>query len=56
MQPEWIPPNVNFVLDDFNAPNYEIPTKITGEYDMIHGREILGSVSNWPELISKCFR
>lgn len=40
------------MLDDFNTPDYEV----IGRCDIIHGRELLGSVSDWPELIAKCFR
>ncbi len=52
MQPEFVPPNVEFLVDDFNASSYEERQK----YDLIHGRQLLGSVANWPQLIEKCYR
>jgi len=52
MQPKFVPPNVEFLIDDFNASSYEERQK----YDLIHGRQLLGSVANWPRLIEKCYR
>jgi hypothetical protein len=52
IQPKLVPQNVEFQIDDFNAPGYEERK----QYDLIHGRELLGSVVNWPKLIEKCYR
>lgn len=51
MQPTHVPPNVEFQIDDINSRLYKENT----EYDLIHVRELLGSVVDWPELIGKCF-
>lgn len=51
MQPTHVPPNVEFQIDDINSRRY----KENREYDLIHVRELLGSVVDWPELIGKCF-
>lgn len=47
IQPHWVPPNVEFVLDDFED---DWPGR---SYDFIHGRFLIGSVRNWPKLISQ---
>jgi hypothetical protein len=52
MEPKFVPPNVEFLVDDFNASSYEE----CQQYDLIHGRQLLGSVANWPQLIAKCYR
>jgi hypothetical protein len=52
MQPEFVPPNLEFLIDDFNASSYGERQK----YDLIHGRQLLGSVANWPRLIEKCYK
>lgn len=52
IQPRAVPQNVEFFLDDFNLENYEERAR----YDMIRGRDLYGSVLNWPRLIGKCFK
>jgi hypothetical protein len=52
MQPVWVPPNVEFLINNYNAPSY----KELQRYDLIHGRELLGSITNWPQLIKKCYK
>ncbi|PQE05964.1 hypothetical protein CJF30_00004917 [Rutstroemia sp. NJR-2017a BBW] len=51
IQPEWHPINAHFVVDDFN-----IPWEITSSYDLIHSRELLGSVLSWPTFFSEAFK
>ena len=51
IQPRWVPPNVKFVMDNFNAGIY----REVKMYDMIHMRDLLGCVRDWPSLIGKCF-
>lgn len=51
IQPLWVPANVIFFIEDFNSREYREVKK----YDMIHGRVLDGSVSDWPGLIGKCF-
>ncbi|KAF6836797.1 methyltransferase domain-containing protein [Colletotrichum musicola] len=49
-QPEFVPPNVRFEVDDLdNEWIYSKP------FDYIHIRGMSGSVRNWPELLKKCF-
>lgn len=51
IQPFWIPPNAKFEMDDFNL-RWEDQEK----YDLIHARELLGSVPNWNLFYENCFR
>jgi hypothetical protein len=51
IQPSWIPPNVRFEIDDYNQDwGYE------NRFDLIHTREILGTVPDWPEFFRKAYR
>jgi hypothetical protein len=51
IQPIWVPPNAHFEVDDFN-----MPWESDEQYDLIHTRELLGSVPDWPRLLAKCFK
>ncbi len=51
IQPPWVPPNVYFEIDDFNVDWID-----NNKYDLIHQRELLGSVPNWDEFYSNCFK
>lgn len=51
IQPGWVPPNVTFFLDDYNLKAYGEVKR----YDMIHARELAGTVKDWPGLIAKCY-
>lgn len=51
IQPQWVPPNVKFIVDDveqeWNNPE---------PYDYIHCRYMAGSIKNWPQLIRRCYQ
>lgn len=52
IQPEWVPPNVKFIVDDFESPwlydeNY---------FDYIHTRHTVMAVRNWDQLYSQAFK
>ena len=52
IQPTWVPPNCNFYVDDMESPwNYR-PDE---HFDLIHGRALCGSVSDWPKLITQAY-
>lgn len=51
IQPIWVPPNTVFELDDFN-----LEWQDQNKYDLIHERELLGSVPDWPMFYERCFR
>ncbi|KKY17443.1 putative umta [Phaeomoniella chlamydospora] len=51
IQPSWTPPNARFEIDDYNADWID-----ADRYDLIHARELLGSVPDWVELYRKAYR
>jgi len=51
IQPNWVPPNARFELDDFNQDWSD-----ENKYDLIHQRELLGSVSDLPKFYERCFK
>ncbi|PMD29395.1 S-adenosyl-L-methionine-dependent methyltransferase [Hyaloscypha variabilis F] len=48
IQPAWIPPNLKFEVDDYNKEWIDI-----NRYDLIHVREILGTVPDWVAFYKK---
>jgi hypothetical protein len=51
IQPPWVPPNLKFEIDDYNLDWLDVE-----KFDLIHARELLGTVPNWPELYRKALR
>ncbi|KAH7399842.1 SAM dependent methyltransferase [Cadophora sp. MPI-SDFR-AT-0126] len=51
IQPTWIPPNCRFELDDFN-----LEWQDHNKFDLIHARELLGAVPDWPKFYGECFK
>lgn len=49
--PTWIPPNANFEIDDYNLDWLDME-----KYDLIHLRELLGTVPHWPDLYHKVYQ
>ncbi|KAL5593467.1 hypothetical protein FOBRF1_012569 [Fusarium oxysporum] len=50
IQPDWVPPNVKFIVDDVEAEWVEpIP------YDYIHCRYMAGSIKDWPRLLRQAY-
>ncbi|CZR66046.1 uncharacterized protein PAC_15947 [Phialocephala subalpina] len=52
IQPQWVPPNCIFELDDATLPWTFRPES----YDFIHIREMFGSVGDWDELFSQAYQ
>ncbi|CZR66314.1 related to TAM domain methyltransferase [Phialocephala subalpina] len=52
IQPLWTPPNCRFEVDDYNIPDWGVESR----YDLIHSRELLGSIPNWLSFLSKAFQ
>ncbi len=49
IQPGWVPPNCLFYVDDAESDwTYE-------PFDLIHGRSLGGSISDWPRFYKQCF-
>lgn len=51
IQPAWVPPNLKFEIDDYNMDWLDIE-----KFDLIHARELLGTVPSWPDMYCKVFR
>ncbi|KAF4952741.1 hypothetical protein FGADI_6493 [Fusarium gaditjirri] len=51
-QPEWVPPNVRFEIDDA-ALSW---TWESNEFDFIHIRYIFGAIKDWSALFSEAYR
>jgi SAM-dependent methyltransferase len=49
IQPSWIPPNVEFEVDDLESPWTTTP----GSVDYIHARCLGGSIRDWPALLQQ---
>ncbi|RDW64606.1 S-adenosyl-L-methionine-dependent methyltransferase-9 [Coleophoma cylindrospora] len=50
IQPQFIPPNVSFRVDDL-----EDNWKFTNKFDFIYSRMMLGSFNDWPRLFEQAF-
>lgn len=51
IQPEWVPNNVKFVIDDANEEDWMLEPQ-----DYIHTRVLLGCFEDFREIISKAYR
>ncbi|KAI1622459.1 S-adenosyl-L-methionine-dependent methyltransferase [Exophiala viscosa] len=49
VQPTWVPPNCQFEIMDVES-DWEFPK---GVYDLIHARELIFAIRDWPALISQ---
>ncbi|KAL6864006.1 S-adenosyl-L-methionine-dependent methyltransferase [Trichoderma novae-zelandiae] len=52
IQPQWVPPNVRFMVDDAEA-DWVIPPN---SLDYIHIRHMTSSVRDWPTLLSRAYK
>ncbi|KAE8385903.1 S-adenosyl-L-methionine-dependent methyltransferase [Aspergillus alliaceus] len=50
IQPDWVPPNTRFYVDDVEKDWLE-----SQKYDFIHCRYMAGSIRDWPRLIRQCY-
>ncbi|KAK1986715.1 methyltransferase [Colletotrichum cereale] len=51
IQPEWVPPNVKFEVDDVESP-WLYPTN---HFDYIHSRHTVMAIKDWPVLLRRSF-
>jgi len=51
IQPSWVPPNLEFVVDDAEEP-WTFPQK----FDFIHERMMVGSFLSWESFLANAFR
>jgi hypothetical protein len=47
IQPEWVPPNVKFMVDDVESPWL----KPRNYFDYVHARHTVMAIKNWPQLM-----
>jgi SAM-dependent methyltransferase len=52
IQPVWIPPNCEFIIDDIES---EWPYQTSQAFDLIHMRTMMGAIKDWGKLFSSCF-
>ncbi|KAL2875052.1 hypothetical protein SGCOL_009755 [Colletotrichum sp. CLE4] len=50
IQPQWVPPNVKFIIDDV-----ELDWAEPEQYDYIHCRYMAGSIKDWPRLVNQIY-
>lgn len=52
IQPQWLPPNVSFEIDDVNKP------WLQGErsFDFVYVRTMAGSITSWPNLLKEAYK
>ncbi|ETN43406.1 uncharacterized protein HMPREF1541_02565 [Cyphellophora europaea CBS 101466] len=51
IQPNWLPPNLRFEIDDAEADWTWEPSA----FDYIHNRNFVCAIRNWPKLVRQCF-
>lgn len=49
IQPEWVPPNVRFMVDDVESPWLHPPN----HFDYIHSRHTIMAIKDWPQLFRR---
>ena len=49
IQPESVPPNVKFMVDDVESPWLKPPN----HYDYIHARHTVMAIKDWPQLMGR---
>jgi SAM-dependent methyltransferase len=52
IQPNWVPSNVKFYVDDAEA---DWPTSHSEKYDLVHGRALCGGISDWPRFYTQAY-
>ena len=52
IQPDWVPPNVKFYVDDVESDWVDADGRDTG-HDFIYGRAMAGSIRDWVGCIIK---
>ncbi|KIW87014.1 uncharacterized protein Z519_12311 [Cladophialophora bantiana CBS 173.52] len=50
IQPDWVPPNCKFYVDDIES---EWAYSRMEHFDYIHGRALCGSIADWPRLFTQ---
>ncbi|RDW80218.1 S-adenosyl-L-methionine-dependent methyltransferase-19 [Coleophoma cylindrospora] len=51
IQPDWVPENVKFMVDDAESPWLHPPNT----FDFVHARHMCSGIKDWPRLISEAY-
>lgn len=51
IQPVWVPPNVKFMVDDFESPWLHG----NNHFDYVHGRHLSVAVKNMPKVLKEAY-
>ncbi|KAE8309786.1 hypothetical protein BDV41DRAFT_546865 [Aspergillus transmontanensis] len=51
IQPQFVPPNARFLVDD-----YEDDWIYQDQFDFIHGRYLAGAVKDWRRLMTQAYK
>jgi len=51
IQPNWLPPNVRFLVDDAEAEWVQPPNSL----DYVHVRHMASSIRDWPKLLKQAY-
>ena len=51
IQPEWVPPNVKFMVDDVESPWL----RPLNHFDYVHARHTVMAIKNWPKLMQRVY-
>lgn len=52
IQPNWVPPNVRFIVDDFEAEWMDDPDS----FDYVHARHLTAAIRGWPALLAQAYK
>lgn len=52
IQPEYVPPNVHFTVDDVEADWLQAPNSV----DYVHVRNMAPALKDWSRLLSQAYR
>ena len=52
IQPSWVPPNLQFYVDDAES---DWQFRDFEKFDFIHGRALCGGIANWPRLYQQAY-
>ncbi|KAF2190951.1 S-adenosyl-L-methionine-dependent methyltransferase [Zopfia rhizophila CBS 207.26] len=50
IQPSWVPPNLQFVID-----NAEEEWMYSGKFDLIHFQNMNACIADWPNFLKRCY-
>lgn len=52
IQPSWVPPNLQFLVDDAESPWLFSASR---PFDFIHARDLGGAIADWPRLLRQAY-